>query len=542
MASSSSSKRKRKYDVVLSFRGIDVRKTFLSHLNLALNQNGLFTYIDNKEMRKGQQIWLELMKVIEESHIAIIIFSKNYASSWWCLEEVAKIMECMKQKDLIVLPVFYKVEPREVRKWRGSYGRALAKHEFEFGKDSYKVKRWKEALTNAGNLSGWHVKDEVEAKLIKEIVNEISMQLDRRPLHVAKHLVGIHPQVIKLNSMLKLESRDDIRMIGLWGPGGIGKTTLSLELYNNNYRQFEGSCFLADVRKASEEPKGLVALQEVLLSEILLGQKLVVSSSHRGINLMQDRLCRKEVLLVLDDVNDKEQLDALVGEPGWFGEGSRIIITTRNKYLLTSHGIDEDHIYEVKPLEYYDALELLNKHAFQRNNKNIIRKDLVNMALHYANGLPLALKVLGCSLCCRREREWESTLHNLAKFPNKIINDALKWSYDGLEDHEKEIFLDIACFFEGQSKEYIMRVLDSWDFDPTIVVQVLVEKSLIIEEREIIRMRNLIQLMAMNIIRQECPNDPGRRTRLWLFDDFRNVLSRHLVRFAGVDIDFSLII
>ncbi|KAK3416430.1 hypothetical protein EUGRSUZ_H02170 [Eucalyptus grandis] len=465
---SSSSKRKRKYDVVLSFRGIDVRKTFLSHLNLALNQNGLFTYIDNKEMRKGQQIWLELMKVIEESHVAIIIFSKNYASSWWCLEEVAKIMECMKQKDLIVLPVFYKVEPREVRKWRGSYGRALAKHESEFGKDSYKVKRWKEALVNAGNLSGWHVKDEVEAKLIKEIVNEISMQLDRRPLHIAKHLVGIHPQVIKLNSMLKLESRDDIRMIGLWGPGGIGKTTLSLELYNNNYRQFEGSCFLADVRKASKEPKGLVALQEILLSEILPGQKLVVSSSHRGINLMQDRLCRKEVLLVLDDVNDKEQLDALVGEPGWFGEGSRIIIITRNKYLLTSHGIDEDHIYEVKPLEYYDALELLNKHAFQRNNKKIIRKDLVNMALHYANGLPLALKVLGCSLVVEEN----------------IINDALKWSYDGLEDHEKEIFLDIACFFEGQSKEYIMRVLDSWDFDPTIVVQVLVEKSLIIEERE----------------------------------------------------------
>ncbi|KAK2632185.1 hypothetical protein EUGRSUZ_L01890, partial [Eucalyptus grandis] len=145
-------------------------------------------------MRKGQQIWLELMKAIEESHVAIIIFSKNYASSRWCLEEVAKIMECMKQKDLIVLPVFYNVEPREVRKWRGSYGRAMAKHEAEFGKHSHKVKRWKKTLVDASNLSGWHFDNEVEVKLIKEIVNEISMQLHRRPLHVSKHLVGIHPQ------------------------------------------------------------------------------------------------------------------------------------------------------------------------------------------------------------------------------------------------------------------------------------------------------------------------------------------------------------
>ncbi|XP_039155710.1 disease resistance protein RPV1 [Eucalyptus grandis] len=477
-----------------------------------------------------------------EAQVAVIVFSEDYASSSWCLEEVAKIMNCKAQKDLIVLPVFYKVKPREVRERKGSYGRAMAKHESEFGKDSHKMNRWKKALFDASKLSGWHFNNEVEVELIEKIVKEISNQLDRRPLHVARHPVGIHPRVVELESMLKLESDNDVLMIGLWGPGGIGKTTLSKALYNTIFRQFEGSCFLADVRKTSKDSEDLVPLQKKLLSKILPRRRVVVSSVDEGINLMRDRLCHKKVLLVLDDVNDVRRLYALAGEPEGFGEGSRIIITTRDEQLLTSHGIDEDHIYEVEPLEYCDALELLNGHAFRRNNKKIIRKDLVDRVLHYANGLPLALEELGRSLCCRREREWESTLHNLAKFPNKFINDALKWSYDGLEDYAKEIFLDIACFFEGQSKEYIMKVLDSCNFDPTIVVQVLAEKSLIIKEREILRMRNLIQLMAMDIIRQECPNDPGRRSRLWLFDDFHNVLSRHLVRFAGIDIYFALIV
>ncbi|KAF7848824.1 hypothetical protein BT93_L1532 [Corymbia citriodora subsp. variegata] len=533
----SSSTRKRNYDVFLSFRGTDVRKNFLGHLYTALNQNGIFIYINNEELRKGEQLTLAPKNAIEQSCIAIIVFSKDYASSPWCLEEAVKIMECKERKGLIVLPVFYKVEPRELRRGRKSYGKAMAKHESKFGKDSKKVKRWAKALFDAGGLSGWDLNDGDEVKLIKRIVEEISMQLNRTPLHVGKHLVGIHRQVEKLESMLNLKS-DDVLMIGLWGPGGIGKTTLAKALYNAIFRQFQGSCFLANVQEASKDSKDLVPLQEKLLKEILLGKTLAVYSVDGGINLMQDRLCYKKVLLVLDDVNDIKQLNALAGECEWFGKGSRIIITTRDSHLLTFHGIDEDHIYEAKPLEYFEAFDLFNKHAFPRNNKIVIRRDLVDDALYYANGFPLALEVLGSFLCSRRENEWESAFNKLDKSPDKTINDVLKLSYNGLEDYATEIFLDIACFFKGRSTKYTTKVLDSCDFDTTIGVQVLVEKSLIIEEEGALQMHDLIQMMGLDIVKQESHDDPGRCSRLWLCDDIRDVLSRDM----GTDVVKAIVL
>ncbi|KAI6695186.1 hypothetical protein NL676_022896 [Syzygium grande] len=158
MASSSSRPRK-SYHVFLSFRGPNVRKYFLDHLYIALTGDGINTYKDDEELRKGEQIPHMLTNAIEDSRIAIIIFSKDYASSPWCLEELTKIMECRKQNDLIVWPVFHKVEPHEVRTPRESYRKAMAKHEVKFGKDSEKVKRWKKALFDASFLSGWHFTD-----------------------------------------------------------------------------------------------------------------------------------------------------------------------------------------------------------------------------------------------------------------------------------------------------------------------------------------------------------------------------------------------
>ena len=120
-SSSSSSSRKWKYDIFLSFRGEDTRKSFTDHLYIALKQKGIFTFWDDEELERGKPIKPELLEAIEESLYAIVILSKNYASSTWCLDEIVKIIECKDKIGLIVHPIFYDVDPSEVRKQTWTY-------------------------------------------------------------------------------------------------------------------------------------------------------------------------------------------------------------------------------------------------------------------------------------------------------------------------------------------------------------------------------------------------------------------------------------
>ena len=145
------------YDVFLSFRGEDTRNGFTGHLYRALCDEGINTFIDN-DLRRGEEISLELLKAIKSSRISIIIFSQNYAFSAWCLDELVEILNC-KQNGQLVLPVFYKVDPSEIRKQKGNFKVALAKHENKFKNDMEKVQRWRTALNDAASLSGWHYED-----------------------------------------------------------------------------------------------------------------------------------------------------------------------------------------------------------------------------------------------------------------------------------------------------------------------------------------------------------------------------------------------
>ena len=142
------------YFVFLSFTGQDTRSHFTRHLYNALCQKGIRTFIDDKELRRGEEIPAAFVKVIEQSRISIIIFSKDYASSSWCLDELVKIIECKKTKGQLVWPIFYDLDPSEVRHQRGSFGRAMATYEVKFKVE--KVQKWRLALKEAANLCGWH--------------------------------------------------------------------------------------------------------------------------------------------------------------------------------------------------------------------------------------------------------------------------------------------------------------------------------------------------------------------------------------------------
>ena len=155
-SSSSSTLTQKKHDVFLSFRGEDTRDNFTSHLYAALRRKKIGTYIDYNGLKKGDEISPALVQAIRESKISVIIFSKNYASSTWCLDELVHILSCKEGiNGQLVIPVFYGVDPSHVRKQQGSYATALAALEERFAHDIEKVQRWKRALASAASLSGW---------------------------------------------------------------------------------------------------------------------------------------------------------------------------------------------------------------------------------------------------------------------------------------------------------------------------------------------------------------------------------------------------
>ncbi|KAG7945297.1 hypothetical protein I3843_15G144500 [Carya illinoinensis] len=527
------------YDVFLSFRGEDVRHNFLSHLYDALCQKGIYTYIDNY-LERGEQISLALFKAIEASRISIIILSEHYASSTWCLDELIKILECKKTKQQMVLPVFYKVDPSIVRKQKESYGEALANYEHKFN-DDMRVERWKAALKEVANLSGLHLeKDGNEAEFIKKIIQWVdSIIINRTTLEVAKYPIGIESRVQYISSLLCMEKKDIVHKVGIFGVGGIGKTTIAKAVYNEISSKFEGSCFLKNIRETSQREDGLVQLQKKLLSDIL-GPSMgcTIDFVDRGTNVIKERLRSKRILLILDDVDKWEQLKVLAGDCDWFGLGSRIIITTRDQNLLTNHDVKER--YELERFNHHEAFKLFSLCAFKKEEPLEDYVELTERIIAYVGGLPLALEVLGSDLHGRSIQEWESALDEYKRSPHEEIQKILRISFDGLRESEKNIFLDIACFFKGYRKDRVIKILDSRGFCPNIGVKKLMDKCLItIDYCDCFEMHDLLQDMGREIVREESPREPGKRSRLYSHEDIRHVLEEDMGtdRIEGMLID-----
>ena len=364
-------------------------------------------------------------------------------------------------------------------------------------------------------------------------------------------LVGMDSCLQDMVSLLCLES-DDVRMVGLWGMAGIGKTTIAEVVYHRFSTQFEGCCFLSNVREKSQKG-GLTDLQMELLSQILGEANQNTKILLRGNNYIKRVLCSMKVLIVFDDVNHRQQLEALAGNHDWFGSGSRIIITTRDKSLLTKRKVDE--IYKVKELARDKALTLFCQHAFEpkpRMDHSLMDGfvGLCDHALNYTKGIPLALKVLGSFLYSRSKAEWKSELEKLKVFPNKEIQDVLRISFDGLDDNEKYIFLDIAFFFIGQDKNDVTKILKSCGFFPGIGINILIEKSLLTISDNKLYMHDLIQEMGREIVQQESIKYPGKRSRLSANEDVIHVLTTNTVRpkciinflFSIFNLNFKLIL
>ncbi|KAF3448851.1 hypothetical protein FNV43_RR09566 [Rhamnella rubrinervis] len=381
--SSSSSPPGKKYDVFLSFRGEDTRYNFTGHLSHSLRKIGLFNiFMDDCALGQGKDIDLELMKAIEDSQYAVVVLSKNYATSSWCLKELAQIVKCMGEPESgRIRTIFYHVDPFHVRNVKSSEVKKQKESSFwkaleEHAKNPSHCKdleSWRDALFKIANQSGHHVKADMdETSFIENFVADISRELGAS-IRTTDGLFGMTSRLLALDSyVLEYSAANNVCFIGIHGMGGIGKSTLAGAYYMKMSHKFEGSSFLGNVRFFCDKVvNGLVDLQKQLLKDIL-GEDLAVGHEINGKALIKNRLHAKKVLIILDDVNKPEQLDALADSHTWFCPGSVIIVTTRDKTFK-----------RIEPPEEF--------------------KKLSTEVVEYAAKLPLALTVLGSLLAERRK-------------------------------------------------------------------------------------------------------------------------------------------
>ncbi|XP_035833255.1 disease resistance protein RPV1 isoform X2 [Helianthus annuus] len=540
-----------RYDVFLSFPGEDTRHAYTDHLYHALIGAGLRTFRDNDEIDRGQQLKPEIETAITESRASIVVLSQNYANSIWCLDELCLILDQKRKLNHFVLPVFYHVNPSDFRKQsrnlaiEGSIWIALIRVANLtgflnclacLGIDGSKwtevnVRRWKKALAEVANLTGMILTGS-ETNFIAEVVKTVQGKLDLKQLSTPAHLTGMEARVGVINSWLRDEQCNAIAICGM---GGSGKTTLAQYFYNLNKQDFQSTSFVQEI---GNQPDRLLRLQKQLLKDLLGGKKIRISSVSEGTHKIMDILQMKRVLVVLDDIDSHEQLNALFGTKT-FPTQSKIIITTR---LLDIHAWFRSiswrcWVHELNLLNDVESLELLSWHAFGSRIPMEGFEDLASQLAQYCGGNPLALKVLGSSLFVSDDdswtrnnmREvWESRMNSLKSMKGDLdcnIQGVLQKSFDCLPlSSHRELFLHVACFFVDEDKNVMEMILEDELYAKSGILTLTHRCLLTISADDKLMMHQLLQEMGKRIVCEES-KDPAKRSRVW-----RDAESYHVLR------------
>ncbi|KAJ0568627.1 putative TIR domain, P-loop containing nucleoside triphosphate hydrolase [Helianthus annuus] len=402
------------YDVFMSFGRDNIIKRFVDHLFTDFKRKGIRAFKEDEDLQRGEERSPQIQRAIEQSRFLVVIFSESLASSPSCLRELRKILEC-KEKDqdkYQICPIFYSVKPQKVVNGPNSYVEALKELDIL---EKTEVTQLKEALTKAANLPGWDLEDLAngyESKFIDMISRHIFNELNVGCLHIGEKLVGIHSRTEQMN-LLQYAGSSEVHMIGICGLQGIGKTSIAKAVYNRLYAHFDDCVFCENV-KDNVKKHGMIQLQRQIIEDITKSERKIRSVSE-GSSVMIQIMKSKRVLLILDDGDQLEYLEALAGSHSWFGPGSLVVVTGEDRQLLCAHGVEK--IHEVEPLHNDEALELFSLYAFNQKHSKEDFKELSEQVIEYVNGHPLAIKVLGCFLFGKTVHEWESELKRLKSNP-----------------------------------------------------------------------------------------------------------------------------
>lgn len=365
--------------------------------------------------------------------------------------------------------------------------------------------------------------------MLEGIVEYISSRLASMQPNSLEDLVGMEAHMEHIKPLLKKESDAEVCMVGIWGMGGIGKTTIAKYLYEQLASQFPAHCFIEDVDQICKKVD-LKCIQQQFLCDILSTKRVALMSIQNGSKLIRSRLGTLKVLFVLDGVEKLEQLHALAKETSWFGPGSRIIITTRDERLLDSCRVTNK--YEVKCLQIEDSLKIFKNIAFAGEAPPFDSYERFAIrASKLAQGLPLALVAFGSSLGGATSiDEWEDVINTLETAPHQNIMDILRSSYTNLDPRNKTIFIRMACLFDGEPVSRVSALL----YETEGRIKGLAEKSLIhISNDGYIDIHSLIKQMAREIVVEESWYIPRQQRILWDPHNSYGVLESKTVCFLG---------
>ncbi|GLJ52536.1 hypothetical protein SUGI_1117980 [Cryptomeria japonica] len=438
------------YDAFISHRGPDIKETLAKQLYELLADRGCWAFLDRRELDVGDSITPAIESAIYSSVVQIAIFSTGYAHSSWCLDELVLITYCA----------------------------AFSEYERK-GRNLHKLDGWKKALVSASDVVGFELYSS-EDNLCKEIVSCVEKEIEKRmPLHVASYPIGLGKLVREFERRFEEPVKNRVKVVGIFGFGGSGKTTLAKEIFNTKRSEYNASCFLYDVRESHVKCE-LHVLQSKLLKD-LFNKERKFQHIDEGTELLKNSLTRagsdKRFLIILDDIDHQDQLRALLFED-LLSPGSLAIVTTRDKGVLI--GAEISNCYQMKTMDNYQAKELFRSHAFGGKKTSFPCEQLVERFVKFCGGLPLLLKVLGTHVRGRDENYWELELEKVRDIQPNDVRQCLKISFDSLESEEKQIFMDIACFFIGREKD---RAVEIWKASQWTTaehaVQRLVDKCLI---------------------------------------------------------------
>ncbi|XP_039156255.1 TMV resistance protein N-like [Eucalyptus grandis] len=314
-----------------------------------------------------------------------------------------------------------------------------------------------------------------DGDLIEAVVFEVVVRLKTRQRKVTRDLVGMEDRIAAINGLLDIQS-GGVRVIGIYGMGGIGKSTLAKIIYNQLCPRFGKNCSFLDGVRETAKTKGLIKLQEQLLSDISNSRVARnIDNIDYGINTIRETICNKKVLVVLDDVDEGNQIEYLIGIDSLYN-GTRILVTTRDKSVIKIRGLKYEIVpYEMEVLSDKDALQLFSRHAFDADFPPDKLYDTSKDIISTTGGLPSALQAI--------------------------------------EMDQRQIFLDIACFFIDKDKTNPVFAWKDCGFSPEYAIDVLINRCTIkVLDENKFWMHDQFRDLGRAIANQE-------RSRLWASDD-----------------------